>query len=146
MTHVSAISEVERTGYELVKCRKTKGKLATMRDYARVDFKPWKGNEDGKLIPSDETLLNCGVSARMANAVMLQSKEELVGMFDDLPIEVIDEMMVGLVQSAEVLKATIIMLETAYLRIRQPAHTRLRHEPRLGPMGEASLLACQPAT
>ena len=40
-THHSAVSSVQMTGLELVRKRKPRGKLATMRDYSKIDFKPW---------------------------------------------------------------------------------------------------------
>jgi hypothetical protein len=43
---VSDGSQVPKTGYELIRSRKRKGKLATMADYAKIDFQPWK--DEGK--------------------------------------------------------------------------------------------------
>jgi hypothetical protein len=37
----SAVSDVLLSGYDLKKRRKPTGKLATMRDYAKMDWKPW---------------------------------------------------------------------------------------------------------
>ena len=135
---VSAISKVERIGYELVKTRKRAAKPATMRDYAKIDFEPWKDERrkpGEKFPPTPETLDNCGVSARLAYVTMLRTKDELIGMFDELPIEVIDEMMTGFQVTAEQLKAVVLTIDIAYARLlvaasaaelRRPAKRRKR--------------------
>jgi hypothetical protein len=38
----SAVQSVRRSGLELVPRRKRTGKLATERDFAKLDWKPWK--------------------------------------------------------------------------------------------------------
>ena len=50
---VSDGSQVPKTGYELIRSRKRKGKLATMADYAKIDFQPWKdeGKKPGETYP-----------------------------------------------------------------------------------------------
>ena len=117
---VSAVTQVRHSGFGLVRKRKRRGRLATMRDYARVNFEPWSRDADmhpDELIPSDKTLTRCGIPARLAYAIMLRTKNDLVDMFDKVELEHIDAMMTSLVDSAETLKAVVSILETAYLRV-----------------------------
>ena len=79
----------------------------------------------GELIPSDETLTACAVPSRMAYAVMLQTKEELIKMHGTVDHEHVDQMMAQLTQSAETLKGITCMLETAYLRLLASASAHL---------------------
>jgi hypothetical protein len=124
---VSAISKIQRSGFELVKRRKTRGKLATMRDYAKADFKPLKPDKDmkpGELIPADKILLGCGVPARMAYAILLKTKDAVIAMYDRADIKIIDTLMVSMAEAAETLKVTVHVLDTAYLRVLAAAAAR----------------------
>jgi len=69
----SLIGTVKHSGYELVRKRKPTRKLATMRDYAKIDFKPWKPDESGQLVPSAKTMYSLGVTARLAFATVLRT-------------------------------------------------------------------------
>src|SRR5687768_6008730 len=94
--NLSLVSEVKRTGLELVRKRKPRGKVATLNDYAKVDFKPWTrdpGMGEGELIPSDETLRSCGVPCRIAYAILLKTRAELIAMHGKVEIEQIDMML-----------------------------------------------------
>ncbi|MGD9837700.1 MAG: hypothetical protein AB7U74_07665 [Afipia sp.] len=116
----NALASVERTGLELVKKRKPRGRIATMRDYAKISFEPWtRGPEmkPGELIPSNEALLNCAIPSRMAYAVMLRTKKQLVDMFDEIDLEHIDNMMASIADAAERLKSIVCMLEAADMRL-----------------------------
>ena len=56
--------------------RKGRGKPATLRDYAKIDFKAWArgpGMRMSELIPAPEVMANHGVTCRMAYAVMLMT-------------------------------------------------------------------------
>jgi hypothetical protein len=53
MRKSSAVTAIQQSGFELVPKRKTRGKLATERDLAKLTWTPWKPEEDGKLQPSD---------------------------------------------------------------------------------------------
>jgi hypothetical protein len=111
---------VRLSSLELVQKRRRRGKLATLRAYAKANFDPWQRDRDmnsKELLPSNQTLLNCGVPARIAYAMMLKSKEELIEMFDKLELEDIDSMMASIVESAETLKAIASMLEMADTRM-----------------------------
>ena len=115
----SAISSVEKSGFDLVPTRKLRGKPATMRDYARIDFKPWKrepGMGKTELFPTDETLTSLGVTCRIACAIMLRSRDDLIASHGKLDHAVVDKMMVGLADAAERLKAIAHMAEAAYIR------------------------------
>jgi hypothetical protein len=118
---ISAVSEVPTTGYELVRKRKRREKLATMRDYAKADFQPWKDGrkEPGKgLLPPDDKDLECPIIyARLAYGIMLRTKEQLIEAQAAMPIETTDRFMADLVAAAELFKAIVITIETAQLRI-----------------------------
>jgi hypothetical protein len=91
-------------------------KPATMRDYAKVDFKAWK-NPEGKLIPSDKTLARFGIPARLAYATMLRTKDELIDGMGRLPIVALDELLTHLSTAERDLKEIAGMIESAQLRI-----------------------------
>lgn len=116
----SAVSSVKQSGFELVPKRKPAGKLATVEDLAKVDFKPWKrekGMKKGELIPSDRQLVDCGVAARLAYAVMLMPRAGLIAMHAKAEHDHVDQMMANISSTAEWLKGVVYMLDTAYLRI-----------------------------
>jgi hypothetical protein len=120
MTKHSAVLAVKRSGFELVPKRKTRGKLATERDFAKIDWKPWKPAKHvkrGELIPSNAVLTSCGPACRMAYAIMLMPRDELIAMHGRADHRDVDKMMGAMTFAAEGLKATIAMLENAYLRV-----------------------------
>jgi hypothetical protein len=116
----SAITRVVKSGLDLVPSKKFRGKRATMSDYARIDFKPWKREPDmGKteLFPSDEALTSLGVSGRIAYAIMLKSREDLIASHGKLDHAVVDQMMANLSDATERLKEIAHMVEAAYIRM-----------------------------
>jgi hypothetical protein len=116
----SAVESVEKIGYDLVKTRPAKGKLATVRDYAKVTWEPWtreKGMAAGELIPSNERLLEFGVPCRMAYAVMLRTRAELIESHGKVDHSQVDEMVACFADTSEMLKGLVLMLDTAYLRV-----------------------------
>lgn len=119
-TDKSAVSQVERMGYDLVPHRKARGKKATFNDYAKVTWEPWTREPDmkpGELLPKNETLLSCGPEARMAYAVMLMTRDDLIAMHGKVDHDHVDKMVASFAETAETLKAIVLMLDTAYMRV-----------------------------
>jgi hypothetical protein len=110
----SAIRSVRRSGLELIPERKRRGKLATAKDLAKVDWKPWKSDPDAI---SGEMMHKLGVSARLAYATVLQSRAKLIEMHKTMNHEDVDELMAGLAQAFEKFKMIAAMIDTAYVRI-----------------------------
>jgi hypothetical protein len=124
----SAMQSVQRCGYDLVPHRKSRGKPATWRDIAKLDFTPLTRTADMKpneLIPADATLQSCGVPARLAYAVMLRTREELIEMHGKLDHDYVDKMCASFAGTAETLKAIVAMLDAAYLRVLASASARI---------------------
>jgi hypothetical protein len=125
----SAVSAVvHNSGFDLVPKRKPRGKLATWRGIAKVDFKPWTRTPDmqpTELIPSNATLQSCALPARMAYAIMLRTKEQLIEMHGKVEHEDIDNMMDDLSNTAEKLKSIVAILDTAYTRMLVSASARM---------------------
>jgi hypothetical protein len=116
----SAVSSVVSSGFELVPKRKSRGKLATERDFAKVDFKPWtrdKGMGPTELIPKDQQLADCGVACRIAYAIMLMPRDELIATHGKADHKIVDKMMGSIKENAEWLKGVVRMLDLAYLRV-----------------------------
>jgi hypothetical protein len=78
--------------------------------------------KEGELIPSNDTLVSLGVTARVACAIMLRTRDELVDMHDH---DSIDEMMTSIDQASESLKWITHMVDTAYVRILTSASAHL---------------------
>ena len=116
----SAVSLVEMSGLDLVPTRKSRGKPATMRDYAKIDFSPWTrepGMKKNELFPSDEKVNRLAVSCRIAYATMLKSREDLIAMHGKANHGLIDEFVANLVDTAERLKVLTEMVEGAFARV-----------------------------
>jgi hypothetical protein len=96
------------------------GKPATLDDYAKIDFKPWKnspGMRKGELFPSNEFLANLGVSCRLAYAIMLRNRDELIASYGMVEERHADELMRNLFDTSEQLKAVREMVRSAYHRM-----------------------------
>jgi hypothetical protein len=116
----SAVSRVQKSGFDLVPTRKRRGKAATMRDVAKIDWKPWRrtpGMRPTELMPSRETTDEIGVGCRFAYGVMLMTRKRLIDMHGSVDHGHVDQMMASLFGTAEWLKATAQMVEMAYLRV-----------------------------
>jgi hypothetical protein len=116
----SAVSAVIHSGLELIPKRPRKGKLATLDDFAAIDWKPWKRPKElrpGELLPHNDKLLACGVSGRAAFAIMLQSRKQLIEMHATLDHGTVDQIMADLASSAEMLKGVVYMIDAAYMRV-----------------------------
>jgi hypothetical protein len=103
----SALQSIRRSGLELVPRRRRAGKLATERDFAKLDWKPWKHPPDlspSEPLPSRETMETVSITARIAYSIMLKSREELIEMHKAIEHEAMDELMGKLAQAAEDLR------------------------------------------
>ena len=112
---MSAVSSVGSIGYDLVKSRKRKGPLATMEDYAAVDFEPWEA--ETPIPPSVEDLMAWGTNARIAYQTLTRTKPQLIEMVDQLDDEVLDNLMACLADATERFKAMVLVCDMAYQRI-----------------------------
>lgn len=116
----SAIASVKKSGLGIVRERAKRGRLATMRDYATADFKPWTrepGMAPGELVPSAEIMDGFGVSCRMAYGIMLQSRETLIALHSKVDHDATDSLMANLLNTSERLKEIVQMVDGAYLRL-----------------------------
>jgi hypothetical protein len=129
----SAVTRVKKCGLELVPTRKTRGKLGTMRDYAKIDFKPWTrdpGLKKGEMIPSHEAISDHGVTCRIAYGLMLMTRDKMIDMHSTVDHKHMDVLMGNLANTGEFLKATAQMVETAYVRVLASASAaRVRRRP-----------------
>jgi hypothetical protein len=115
-----AVDAVPLSGLELVPRRKHRGKIATARDCSKMDFEPWHRTPDmqpDELVPSNEVLREFGVYARMAYAIMLRTKPELMEMPNTLDEDKVENMMANLLSTAEEMKQIVSMIESAYMRM-----------------------------
>jgi hypothetical protein len=116
----SAVSRVPKSGFDLVVSKKRRDKSAKLRDFAKIDWKPWRrtaGMRPTELIPSPETTNEIGLGCRVAYGVMLRTRKQLIAMHGNMVHEHVDEMMAHLLGTAEWLKATARMVEMASLRV-----------------------------
>jgi hypothetical protein len=116
----SAVSRVQKSGFDLVPSRKRRGKSAKLRDFAKIDWKPWRRTPDMRpteLMPSRETTDHIGVGCRVAYGIMLRTRAQLVAVHGEVEHEHVDEIMGHLAETEEWLKATAHMVEVAYLRV-----------------------------
>jgi hypothetical protein len=117
---LSAVSSVPKSGFDLVPTRKSRGKAATIEDFAKVVWKPWRrtpGMRPTELMPSSKTIDHIGIGCRLAYSIMLRTRAQLVAMHANLDHEKVDELMGHLAEAEEWLKATARMVEMAYLRV-----------------------------
>jgi hypothetical protein len=132
-TKSSAVSHIQKSGLDLVPVRKGSGKVATMRNYAKIDFKPWKRDpsmKKGEMIPSHDVISNHGVTCRIAYGFMLMTRDEMIDMHRTIDHDKVDEIMAHLADTGEFLKATAFMVEMAYLRVLASASAaRIRRRP-----------------
>jgi hypothetical protein len=108
------------SGYDLTPKKKQTGKLASVQDYAKVDWKPWKRSPDmqpGELFPPDKIMRDMGITARLAYGVMLRTRDELIGMYKNVDLDAIDEMMTCFGTCSEQLKTIVSMIDAAHARV-----------------------------
>jgi hypothetical protein len=99
--HESAVSQITHSGYELVKRkRKPHGKIADLRDYAKINWDPWKRESRHGADRAPALRRENGrarrVSARLAYGIMLRTREQLIELHANLDHEVVDKMMADL--------------------------------------------------
>jgi hypothetical protein len=104
------------SGFKLVPKDKVGRRLVTMRELARVDFKPL-GGKPGQVKPSDRDLANCGVPCRMASMLVRLSREEMLELQRKWKKEEVGEAIEALIDTAEWLKCGVYVLEAAYKRL-----------------------------
>ena len=83
----------------------------------KLDFERWAPEPDNKLIPSPELLKDIGKSARLAHAVLLRSRDELVAMHEKLECAEIDIMITWLNDARKKAGALAAMIDEAYSRV-----------------------------
>ena len=116
----SAMSEVARSGFDLTPTRRRKGKLATIARIAKADIEPFKcppGMGANELVPAPGMIDRLGFCARMAFALMKQSKPEFVALFERMGLEDADQLMTELFRASEDLKSMAHMVEMAQARL-----------------------------
>ncbi len=122
MTKHSAVAAVKKSGFKLVPTKesgKGKGKLATERDYAKIDWKPWKrekGMRKGELLPNAGSFERCYVPARIAYATNLMDRKDLIDMHGKADHGHVDKVMGSLFETSEWLKGVVRMIDIAYIR------------------------------
>jgi hypothetical protein len=104
-----------------------------MRDYAKIDFKPWKrepGMRKGELFPSPEAMANHAITCRIAYGFVLMTRDKMIDMHSRIDHDKVDEIMAHLADTGEFLKATAQMVEIAYQRVLASASAaRIRRHP-----------------
>jgi hypothetical protein len=96
---LSAVSRIDKSGFDLVPTRKMTGKRATIKDCAKINFKPWRRTAEmqpTELMPSAEVVNANGVNCRLAYGVMLETRAQLLAMHGNLDHAHIDKLMAGL--------------------------------------------------
>jgi hypothetical protein len=111
----SAVSDVHMSGLELTLKRKRRGRMASLREMARMDWEPWEKTD--KPGPSAETMNYLGFYCRVSAAIMTRTKVELIKMHSDLEHKVTDQMLAGILDTGETLKVLASMTEGAYARV-----------------------------
>jgi hypothetical protein len=94
-----------------------RSKFASLKDFAAVEFQPWTRRPDGKMLPSAELMKQIGISARLAYAILLRTKAELMDMRKQVGDEALDEVMNGMQADREAAKELVKMMEAAQLRM-----------------------------
>jgi hypothetical protein len=114
----SALKGLKRSGLKLVLSRsEAKGESATNEQMAKMDFSPWKKDDRDLAAFGDEHWNSQGMHARFAYAVMVMSKRQMIEFHRDIDGDQIDLLFANLFETAEFLKYTAGMLESAYARL-----------------------------
>jgi hypothetical protein len=93
-----------------------KGKLATSADYAKIKFQALK--RDGRVMRAlGEGWHRHGISARVAYASMIMSREKWIEFHAETDHNHVDEMLAALIDTAEFLKSVVQMIECAATRL-----------------------------
>ena len=128
------ISAIPDSGYELVEKpkRKQKIKLATARDFRELDWKPWKRPPSAEpgLIPRRLDWDQAGITARMAYALMLQSRAELIKSVQNADDDTNNELLFQLASTKERLLGIVAMMDSAFVRVLAAVHHKHRIDSR----------------
>ena len=116
------ISAIPDSGFKVAQKqkRKQKTKLAAARDFLETDWEAWKRGpsiKPGKLIPRRLDWDETGVVARMAYAVMLQSRTELIESIQNTEDETTEELLFRLASEKERLLGIVAMMDAAFTRV-----------------------------
>jgi hypothetical protein len=99
--------------------RRGKNRVASDRDYAKLDWKPWERTADmqpDELRPSGKAMHALGVTARYAYAVMLRSADDLIEMHKNVPAEAVDYMLDAFSRDEKRLREIADMIRAANIR------------------------------
>jgi hypothetical protein len=114
----SALDGLLRSGLELVPSRsEAKGEPETNEQIAKTDFIPWKKHDRDLAAFGAEHWGSQGMHARFAYGVMLMSKKKMIEFHRDIDGDQIDLLFANFFETAEFLKYTAGMLESAYARL-----------------------------
>jgi hypothetical protein len=84
---------------------------------AKMDFNPWKKDDRDLTAFGAEHWNSQGMDARFAYAVMVMSKRQMIEFHRDIDGDQIDLLFANLFETAEFLKYTAGMMESAYARL-----------------------------
>lgn len=97
---------------------KRKAKPIADREFAAIKFKAWAPvGPQNQPIPSSRMMDQVTISSRLAYALMLKSKAELVAMHSGMDPEIHNEMLTGLQETAERLKEMASLVDQAIHRL-----------------------------
>lgn len=113
----SAIHDIYNSGLELVEKRKPRGKPATYKDLAKINFEPWEEEGVKELAPSSDMMKELGFYSRCACAILMRSKAELIESYKTLGPKATDELMAHLADTREKMKALAKTMDVAYMRL-----------------------------
>ena len=114
----SAVSRVQLSGLDLVRTRKSRGKSPTISVIAKMDFEPWKPRTGlEKFIPSADAWSAAGFNCRLAHAICLKTRDDLIAMHGKTEHETIDAMMAEILATGEAMKEMAQMCSAAYARM-----------------------------
>lgn len=104
------------SGLMLVKKRKSRGKLATLNDYAKTNFEAWKPRKDGQFFPTANQIDLIFTSGRIAHGLLLKSRDELIEVYNKIDADLGERILADIFQAAETAKALAQMMEAAETR------------------------------
>jgi hypothetical protein len=129
-----AIALVESSGLRLV-AGKSKGKPATHKQLAALEFEPWAGKSEGTEALTGENWMQHRISVVFAHATMFMSKRDLINLHRDVDQDHVDQLMANIFETAEWLKAVAFMMEEAQTRLIASACTAVEE----GVIGDGKL-------
>jgi hypothetical protein len=93
---------------------KTRGHLARLGEYARLDWEPWtQDSPTDPLFPSDESMCAAGEASRTAYSIMHLTRDQLIKIHSQEGFDGFGETVASLAAAAEMLKAVVEMIEGA---------------------------------